>query len=124
MSVRGSYTYVDARDLSRDDQLLRRPRHQRGVNVNYSPVRPLNLNVAVTVAGSQRDVDPVRFVNFHTDGYTRVDLAASWNLMVLRGIPHRLRIYGRIENLFDEQYEEAGLPAPGFPCMTGLQARF
>jgi vitamin B12 transporter len=125
LSARGSYTYMDARDLSRDDQLLRRPRHQGAVNVNYSPIRPLNLNMAVTVAGSRRDVDPMRFVNFDNNGYTRVDLAAFWDLNVLRGILDRLRIYGRIENLTDEKYEEAaGFPAPGFRFMTGLQARF
>jgi vitamin B12 transporter len=125
LSMRGAYTYMDARDLSRNDQLLRRPRNQGGVNVNYAPTRSLNLNLGVNVVGTRRDIDPVRFVNFDNGGYTRVDLGASYDLRVLQEFLARLRIYGKIENLLDEKYEEAaGFPSPGFRVMTGVQARF
>jgi outer membrane cobalamin receptor len=69
-------------------------------------------------------VEPIRFVDFDNDRCNRVDFAASWDLTVLRGISDRLRVYGRLEKLFDEKHEEAaGVAVPGFRFMAGLEAR-
>jgi len=49
----------------------------------------------------------------------------KWNLGVSVGINQHLEVYGRIENLLDDRYEEAnGFPALGRTLWAGATARF
>ena len=53
------------------------------------------------------------------DAYTRVDLALTWTLT-----PH-WRLFLAVDNLLDEDYEEAiGFPAPSFRPRGGVRATF
>ena len=98
-----AYTYTDAEDSEGQD-IPRRPRHLTSLNLNYRATDRTNLNLAVRHSGSFTDTafDSETFATTPVtlDGYTVVNLAASyqWN--------DRWQWYGRIENLFDEQYED------------------
>ena len=53
------------------------------------------------------------------DSYTLVNLAAYYD------VNDRFQIYARIDNLFDEYYEEAwSYATPGLSAYTGLKIRF
>ena len=101
-SLRTYYTFIDSRDHETDEQLLRRPRHSGGIVLDQR-VRPgIDLNLSVRFSGDRRDNDfstwPATPVTL--DGYGIVDVAANWK------ITSRVQLFGRIDNLFDKEYEE------------------
>ena len=49
--------------------------------------------------------DPITFAVVTNEGYKRVDLAVAYS-WPLSGYVRRLKIFARIENLFDERYDE------------------
>ena len=61
---------------------------------------PLQLNLGVTYNGEQYDTDFGTFLRTAQDPYTLIRLGASYR------VNDSIEIYGRIENLTDETYEE------------------
>ena len=52
--------------------------------------------------------------------YTKVDVALAYTL--LQSERQTLELFGRVENLFDEDYEEAyGFASPGFAAFGGIR---
>ncbi|WP_343712983.1 TonB-dependent receptor [Inquilinus sp.] len=103
LTIRASYTYTDAEDAT-GAELVRRPRNLASLNVNYRFLDgTANVNLGVDYNGRQKDLafdaaynsSPVTL-----DGYTLVNLAASYQ------VTDRVQVYGRIDNLLDEDYEE------------------
>jgi outer membrane cobalamin receptor len=128
--ARIAYTFLDSEILAvdRDDSapppftvgepLLRRPRHQASMDVS---ARAGRLGIFVTGGARSRvlDVEPSlgTFGGLHyATGFATWNAGASWTV---RGIGD---IYARVENLFDERYEEAlGFPALGRRATVGLR---
>ena len=53
------------------------------------------------------------------DSWTRVDLTGSYDLN------DRIELYGRIENLFDEDYQQVlGYGTPGLSGSLGLRVKY
>jgi vitamin B12 transporter len=105
-----SYTYTDSEDQTSGAQLARRPKHSGYVEFISSPVENLDLSLrAYTI------YDRVESDGSILDDYTRVDLAASYQAT------EHLKPFLRIENLFDEEYEEvSGYGTPGFVVFAGF----
>jgi vitamin B12 transporter len=128
LELKGYITYLETKDEETKEELPRRPTYVWYLNANYRWNHRLTLNLDVNIVGSTlSDFDAIaphgRYLLGRNPGYTKVDLAASYTLVdewkFLRG----LKLIGRIENLFDEDYQEAkGFPAPGFHFLVGLQA--
>ena len=130
LRARIAYTWLDSEILAvdRDDSapppftvgepLLRRPRHQASLDLSATAGR---LGIFVAGGGRSRvlDVEPTlgTFGGLHyAAGFDTWNAGASWTL---RGIGD---IYARVENLFDERYEEAlGFPALGRRATVGLR---
>lgn len=102
-----NYTYVSAKDkspgvLKESEDLIRRPNNKLNMNINYMPLTDLNLNINTSFVGERKDDDfesyPSKRVTLKS--YTLVDFAASYKLI------NQLSINGRIENIFDTEYEE------------------
>src|SRR5690606_19057918 len=70
--------------------------------------------------GRMLDVDPaLGFLKGPVSAFTLVNAGASFAL------GERLEVFGRIENLLDERYEEViGFAAPGRGVLAGLRFRF
>jgi vitamin B12 transporter len=107
ISVNGNYTFTSSEDNSAgssDDGLvlLRRPKHKLSLNLNYNFNEELNINLGFRFVGEREDKDfsafPVERVKL--DSYSIFDLAAAYNINDL------IKIYGRVENLFNTDYEE------------------
>jgi outer membrane receptor protein involved in Fe transport len=128
--ARVAYTLLDSEILAVDrddtapppfvvgDPLLRRPRHQVFADVAATAGR---LGIFVNGGGRSRvlDVEP-SFGTFgglhHASGFSVWNAGASWR------IPRIGDAYARVENLFDERYEEAlGFPAPGRRATVGIR---
>ncbi len=118
-----SYTYLEATnpDGSRE---VRRPRHEGRLTAAYSFLDDRGLvRVDGIFVRDNRDSDftaPVVSGNQVTlDDYALVNVAASWKLN------EGVELYGGVNNLFDEEYEEVyGYAAQGVTAFAGLRARW
>jgi vitamin B12 transporter len=95
LSLSGNYTYNEAQDAAGEAR-LRAPEHLGNLSLGYaSPGGRLSLNLQLRLAR-----DAVDGGNLAMDDYEVVDLVASYRLHT------DLELYGRVENLTDEQYQE------------------
>jgi vitamin B12 transporter len=130
LELRGNFTYLDTKDRETREELPRRPRYVWYLNANYRWNHRLTLNLDVNIVGSVRsDFDAIspdgRLLLGRNPGYEKVDLAASYTLVEQWGCLKGLNIFGRIENLLDDEYQDAkGFPAPGINFSIGLRATF
>lgn len=121
-SAAANYTFTETRDLfegSEDfnKQLLRRPKHQFSVNLNYRVNEEFNLNSTFRYSGQRDDKDFSGFLSrrITMPDYFLVNLAASYR------ITDFLIITGRLENLLDKEYEEVlNYGTPGRTFYAGL----
>ena len=118
LSLNGSYTYTQAEEADGED-VAGISEHQFGLNVNWRALERLNANLSMT-AISDRDTmvydsSTYESVRCNEDGYVVVDLAANYM------ISDHFDIWGRINNLFDEEYTENFYRAPGFGAYAGVK---
>lgn len=130
LSVAGNYTHDDSRvlvspgafdpALIAGNRLIRRPPNSGSLTLNAA-FRRLNLNLTGYFTGVRTDSDFL-FVGLNltrNPGYSRFDLATSYNLG--RGVS----IYARATNLLDKLYQDAlGYPALGRDVRAGMNYRF
>jgi outer membrane cobalamin receptor len=124
------YTFVDSSILAVDrdrlapppfevgDPLLRRPRHQLSVDGSVEAGRLTGF-----ISGGARsrvlDVEPSLGTFgglFYSSGFNVWNAGAAWRIQRIG------EVYARVENLFDETYEEAlGFPALGRRATIGVR---
>jgi len=104
-------------------QAVRRPRNSASLNVTYAPkAAPFSATLTVRHTGRQKDVAfTPDFVALYADlrAFTLVNVAATYD------VTPRLQLFGRVENLFDETYQEVfGYATPGRAGYGGVRLRF
>lgn len=119
LGVGVTYTYLDAKDKADGSQLIRRPTDRASLSVDFAPTKKANISVNVLYVGEAADKSYNASTFTYTDvtlpAYTVVDIAASYQLSEI------VRLFGRIENLFDTDYEEAdGYGTPGMSGYAGV----
>lgn len=106
-SINANYTFNETKDEYENSSdynkpLLRRPKHQAYLSANYKFNNEFNLAAQLKYVGRRDDKDfstyPAKRVTM--PDYAIVNLSASFKLFSY------VEIYGRIENLFDKDYEE------------------
>jgi vitamin B12 transporter len=97
--ARVSYTYLDARDLDANTQLLRRPRNKGALSLIYGGIAKLEVEGRLTLVGSRLDYNYPADVTLAP--YAKLDLLANYKF------DDNFAMFGRIENLTDARYEEA-----------------
>jgi len=122
LSVSGSYTWLaTAEDRTTGERLLRRPEHSGSVAATYRFPRWVQLDTSLRFSGSAPDKNFTTFPaeDVENDGFVKWDLG-------LTVTPHpRVSLVARVENLLDEEYEEAyGYPALGRVFWGGATVRF
>lgn len=96
LTVQVNYSWIDAENRANGLKLARRPSQSVNASVDYRWAFGLETGATVTVVGDSFDnASNTR----RLDGYALVDLRASCPLTA------DIALYGRIENLFDEEYE-------------------
>jgi vitamin B12 transporter len=126
-----SYTYLDAPQLRTvliggrltnfDGQAVRRARSIASANLTWAPpALPVEATLTVRYNGSQKDLaftDPSFTPVLVTEkSFTLVNFNASYQLT------RRLSLFGRVENLFDEKYEEIfSFATPGRAGYAGIR---
>lgn len=99
-----TYTYTDAVDLSNESEskLIRRPKDKLTLSLSYNPIEKLNLNTSIRYIGEREDEDFSSFPSARVklESYTIVDFTVNYKLL------SNMKLFGRVENLFDADYEE------------------
>ena len=107
-----SYAYIDAKDGA-GDTLIRVPKHSGDLLFSLNPDGRLGGTVQVKYNGEEQDPNGV------VPSWTRFDLAGHF------AMSESLRLYARIENLFDEQYQQIiGYGTPGLSGHIGARLSF
>jgi vitamin B12 transporter len=107
-------------------RLLRRPTHQLAARLGVSAWDRLSGGVGLRRVGDRidRDFGQVPAVRVELPAYTVVDLDAQYDLLDPAGGGPGLTLLARIENLFDERYEEvSGFPNRGRTVLAGGAVR-
>ncbi len=98
---------------------LRRPSNKVSVGVNWQPIDPLTVSATLVYLSDWWDVDRTTFAVVRQPGYTIVNLAANYT------VNQNVAVFGRIDNLFNESYENPnGWLAPGFGAFAGLRLTY
>ena len=119
LRVRIDHTYTSAENRETGEDLLRRPSHKINLNAEARPIDPVTLSLGIVYVGHRKDVDAVTFGRKSSGGYTVTNVAATLQLTPRWGL------FGRIDNLFDRQYEDPdGFESPGFAGYVGLKAEY
>ena len=119
--VTANYSFTNARNRERSDpnfgnQLARRPRQTVNVAADYR--WPFGLTTGATITHVSSSFDNAANTVKLAD-YVLVDLRAALPLT------DRIELYGRIENLFDEQYQTArNYGQPGRAAYAGVRLRY
>jgi vitamin B12 transporter len=117
LNARLSFSYTRAEDERTDQNLLRRPLRKAVLNLAYTPRDDVGVHVENILIGKRYDIDPTNYARISRGSYFVSNLAASWN------VNRHWELFGRVENLFDRDYEEpAGFEQPGRGVYVGVKA--
>ena len=98
--------------------MIRRPKFKVSASINYSPANIINFNAEIIHVGQREDLNfsvfPAQQVRL--ESYTTVNISAVYNII------SNIQLYGRVENLFDTEYEEVlGYNTPGLSGYAGVK---
>jgi vitamin B12 transporter len=96
LAIQANYSWIDAENRENGQKLARRPRQSVNASIDYNWAFGLETGATITHVGNSFD----NAANTRRlEGYVLVDLRARYP--ITKGVS----LYGRIENLLDEQYE-------------------
>jgi len=113
LGIAASYTFIDSED-GNGNALARLPESTGNISASFDPDGPFSGAVLVRYNGEEANTD-----GSELDSWTRVDLTGSYDLN------DTVEIYGRIENLLDEEYQQIlGYGTPGLSGSVGVRLRY
>ncbi|MBM3712450.1 MAG: TonB-dependent receptor, partial [Actinobacteria bacterium] len=107
LSLKLNYTFNETKDEYEGSsdfvkQLIRRPKHNANIIVDYLPFEHFNLNAQLRLVGKRDDKDfsvfPVKRITLPS--YLLFNFSSAYKLT------NEISLFGRIENLFNKYYEE------------------
>ncbi len=112
--LRSSYTNLHTEDNETGKKLPRRPENKFSISVEYAKGKTAIL-AGCTFVGEAYD-DPANSENKKLTSYSLINLSGSYRLT------NNIKLFGRIDNLLDEDYETAkGYGAAGFSVFGGIK---
>ena len=120
-SLRANYTYTDATQDSSDEPL--RPQHRGSVDVQWLADERWQVAGSAVYNGSMYDND---FRNFFVNGFqselSKLDRYVLVNAQLTFQVSPKLSVHARVENLFDETYQEVlSYASPGRAAFFGMR---
>ncbi|MHB8122464.1 MAG: TonB-dependent receptor plug domain-containing protein [Desulfuromonadaceae bacterium] len=114
--LKSAYSYTETKDDDSGKQLTYRPKNKLSFDTNYGFLKQGNVNLGLVYVGTRySDTDNTKKMK----EYLLVNLAASFD------VTKNLRIFGRVDNLFDRDYEEVtGYGTPGISAYGGVKVSF
>ncbi|WP_276670498.1 TonB-dependent receptor plug domain-containing protein [Chlorobium limicola] len=121
LSLTGTYTYTYTEDAD-GNELKRRPKHKASLNASYAVSDKATVSTNMQWVGTRLDTGAKSEdceATGKLDSYFLVNLTGSYRLN------DHVELYGRIDNLFDEFYEEAWKYAtPGRSAYAGVKVTY
>lgn len=125
LTFAAAYTYLETEKTSSLDiaqpegaRLPRRPRHEVYLSASYLWCKRLRTTIEAKFVNAREELN-FGGPNFDIEDYAIVNLVAEYE------VNPQWSIFGRIENLGDEQYAEVfGFPALGRAAYGGFKVRF
>jgi vitamin B12 transporter len=125
LTITATYTYLDTEKTSVADisqlqgaRLPRRPRNEAYVSASYLWCKKLRTTIEAKFVNAREELN-FGGPNFDIEDYSFVNLVSEYE------ISPRFSIFGRIDNLTNEQYSEVfGFPALGRTAYGGFKVRF
>ncbi|MCC6543487.1 MAG: TonB-dependent receptor [Nitrospirae bacterium] len=117
LHINGNYTYDETEDKKTNTYLLRRPLNKYGATFTIKPSSRSVFDIKYLHTGKRFDFDADYDGKPETlKAYSKFDIFASYKLK------QGAELFGRIENLFDKEYEEAkGYGTAGFSTYWGIK---
>ena len=113
LNVSAAYAFIDAEDNT-GSRLIGVPEHSGDITFGINPDGPLSGVVLLRYNGEETDISTAT-----VDDWIRVDINSAYDLS------KNVEFYGRIENLFDEQYQQVlGYGTPGASGYIGVKLRY
>ncbi len=115
LTITAGHTYTESRNNATAQVLPRRPRHEGSASLTWRPTDDLSSTLGMRAVGRNYDSATGEYLG----GYALFDVRASYD------VTETFTVHGRIENLFDKQYEEAdSYGTPGLAAYVGVRAAF
>ncbi|HEY8965793.1 MAG TPA: TonB-dependent receptor [Candidatus Methylacidiphilales bacterium] len=107
LDVTASYTWLQSINAVSQERLVRRPGNETSFDIVGRPVKGVVLSLGGSWLDNMKDNDAVTFKSVSVPDIFTTRFAASWT------ITKNVEVFGRIENLLNNQYEEI----PGYPAL-------
>ncbi len=101
LDVKGQYTYTITRNLNTGVRLGRWPVDQASLSILYRPIDPVNVIVDYRFVGSQFNLPSTA-----QNDTQKVNSFNVVNVTVTYDVNKYVQVYSRVDNVFDEEYEE------------------
>ena len=131
LTLRAAYAYVrtevtddggvGSAAFSEGEKLIRIPEHSFSFDAGYSR-NALGLSLSGNYVGSRDDVNWSGFpgTRVRNDSFFIVDAAVSYEI-TLRRFVDKIRLFSRVDNLLNREYEDVfGFSSPGFSMISGV----
>lgn len=119
VDVRLAYSYLEAEDAATGVRLLRRPRSSGSLDLWHDFGGGFSAGAGVVFARDRMDVHAATFATIRGEDYTVARLYGAWKLS------DRVTLKARVENLFDEPYEQVhGYPQLGLGGFGSVEWKF
>ncbi len=121
LTLKGTYTFLNTRDDTTRDRLFGRPTHKASFDANYRFLDGANVNLNAVLVGDRDFLDFNVFpaVRQEIAGYVVINLAAGYE------INPNLQVFARVDNLFDQEYQNVlGFGTSRIAGFGGLRASF
>ncbi len=118
-----SYTFTDKEDKSTGEPLIRRAKNKFNLSVSYRFSERATLQASLIEVGKRDDFffdsNDFSTTRLELDRYMLVNLAGSYN------VTNEAQVFGRVDNLFDEEYVVAtGFGSYGIGAYGGIRLTF
>ena len=112
LSASAHYALINAIDVNTGAQLSRQAKHAGGATITLAPIARLSLAASLIVNGDESDFPAPN------ESFARVDLRGAFALT------DAIEIFGRVENIGDETYQDvSGFAEPGRSAYGGVRVR-
>jgi len=119
LKLKASYTHMRAIDNDADKRLLRRADNKFRIGLEYIPLKNWNIGLSLKYIGSRRDETGWPTKSVKLKSFTLVNVSSRYYLN------ETTEIFGRIDNLFDKDYELVdGYQTTPFSIHLGIRKTF